>query len=102
MKKKGANIYEVLNVPYFVKNLFCIIFCCHVLLLGYVMRHLRGREVSHFLSYSMYTVVPHLHYCSPSITLVQFSASSSFMLHVLDKDDTYRFLLSEIHYAVIT
>jgi len=33
MKKKDANIYEVVNVPYFVKSLFCTIFCCHVLLL---------------------------------------------------------------------
>jgi len=46
MKKKDANISEVLNAPYFVKNLFCIIFCCHVLLLGYVTEHSRGREVS--------------------------------------------------------
>jgi len=49
MKKKDANIYEVLNVPYFVKNLFCTIFCCHVLLLGYGMKHLKeGRSVTVF------------------------------------------------------
>jgi len=47
-------------------------------------------------------IVSHLYYYSPSITLIQFSPSSSVMLHVLDKEDTYRFLLSELHCAVIT